>query len=138
MNTCKDCLKRATCIKTCPEVEIVLSKLDHSLKSHYKVLFFEPSYIEKCFAEVKQTKVLESKRLIELRRLVMKFFKQLTKRQKKCLSLYYGMFGNSRHTQQEIAYILKIKRHTISYHISIGKKKLQKLVEKQQNTRLFL
>jgi RNA polymerase sigma factor (sigma-70 family) len=133
MNTCKDCLKRTTCIKTCPEVEVVLSKLDHSLKSHYKVLFFEPSYIEKCFEEIKQTKVLESKRLGELRRLVTKFFKRLTKRQKKCLSLYYGMFGNNNYTQEEIAYSLKISQEMVHKHIYMGKKKLQKLVEKHQN-----
>ena len=138
MDTCKSCLKRDTCNKICPDIDILLNGTNTDIKSSYRVLSFENEALEYYYSLTNQNEITINERVVELKRLLTKFFKKLTKRQKKCISLYFGMFGNESHTQNEIAYILKIKRHTVSYHISMGKKKLQKLIEKNQNTRLFL
>ena len=133
MNTCDTCIKRNICNKICPDIEIILDGLDHSIKSVYKVQFFDPINIEKYFSFFKQNEIIENSKLKLLKKLMLKFFKRLTGKQKKCISLYFGMFGNEVHTQTEIAYILKIKQEAVWKHIYRGKKKLRKLIENVQN-----
>jgi len=133
MDTCNKCSKKNVCNKICPDIEVVLNGTGHSIKSVYRVLFFAPNDLEKYFSALKRNEIIETKRVYHFKRLLRRCFKRLTKRQKKCLILYYGMKGYQPLTQIQIANRLKIDQSMVCVHLRNGKKKLRKLVEKQQN-----
>lgn len=76
------------------------------------VLGSDPEYIpEMVDKQFKETKLLEKLRILD-------------RKERKVLQLRYGLFGNTRRTQREIAYLLGISR---SYVSRIEKKAVNKL-----------
>ena len=132
MKNCKTCKKRPKCIKTCKEVEQVLSTLDHSLKSHYKVLFFDPWFLDTVpsfFHSFNMSLYHKNKNAKKIQQVFPKCFEQLTKRQRQSIILYYGMEGQDNHTQKQIAKKMKVSQTCVSIHLAKGKRKLKSLIE---------
>ena len=133
MTDCNSCEKRTICRKTCKDVEKILSGLDHSLNSHYKVLFFDPEVLDSypiMFSHIYEKKELFEDEEFELMKSsFLKCFKKLTSMQKFCLILYYGLFGNANMTQKQISTHLHVSQNTVSFHIRNGKSKLKILIK---------
>jgi len=133
MKDCKICEKRIHCKKTCKDVEKILSGLDHSLNSHYKVLFFDPDLLDKypiMFSHLYEKKELFEDEEFEIMRVrFLDCFKKLNSLQRFCLILYYGLFGNGVMKQENIARELSISQNAVSFHIRHGRSRLKILLK---------
>ena len=125
---CKRCPKKLRCKKICPEIEAVLSGLNHSLKSNYLVKFVDPFILEASAVPDKEPKGLtmaQRKRQEELYVEIEKRLRKLSKIIRLCIRYYYGLKGEDPQPQREIAKRLGVSQNTVSYHLVQAKKYLK-------------
>lgn len=131
---CKHCKKRKECTKICREVEQELRKVGHSLKSHYKVLFFKPSTLD-IIANVRKVEykdiIGDNPRYDKHRQGLTVLIKKLTKRQQQCTINYYGLTTGEPMTQEAVATKLKLHKSTVHEHLKKAVAKLRKLFKEQ-------
>lgn len=115
---CLSCKKKNTCKKICQPVEKILTRVNkYSLKSNYLVKFVDPYIIESCCKNINIEKYNETEYSNYLKKNVMVIIRELSFFQRFCIIHYYGLLGEEKKTQTEIAKLLNVSQNTIKYHL---------------------
>lgn len=120
---CGKCRKKYNCTKICDKVELVLSKLNHSLKSNYLVKFIDPKIIDNMRVDVLEEHIDPNP--VNFYEIVTKSLHVLNKIEKYYIIRYYGLLGSEFISQCELAARRRVAQHTVYYHLRKARKKLR-------------
>lgn len=128
MKICKKCKNKKICKKICFEVEQILKRLNHSLKSNYFIKTVDPFLLCKMYIQ-KSGSVYNRQRKVLFLIKKLKFNLMSMKRTyKETVILYYGLNGESPITQQQIAKKLNLSQNTIKYRLMKSRELLKEVL----------
>lgn len=126
---CVGCPKRKTCKAPCEAVEAYLADGERSIKSNYFIKFVDPGMVENMEVAAKGQNDDDTDTL-ELTDIIRKALAHLTPKQRKYITLHYGIKDNKYITQYKLARMFKISHHSVHINIRAGKKRIKAYIEK--------
>jgi len=111
-------------------VEHELKKLSRSFKNRHFVSFFEPEMLEVVahIHGLKYDEIIKKREtLIKRKKKLAIFIEELSRRQRQCITCYYGLMTNESETQQKIAQRFKIKQGTVARTLTRARANLKRM-----------
>lgn len=126
---CSSCEYYKVCSAPCKEVEKLLWKGTHSIKSNYIIKYFDPNVLEQLI-DKEAMQELHGSVGDEAYDTIRKVLQHLTPVERRFLKLHYGIVDGKPVTQTQISKAFNVSQHTVHWHISRAKSKVRKYIEK--------